>query len=118
MAVSKAFTGETGAGRQRPALPDVHLLPTPQEALLVILKSLMPACLFNIIGFGSTFKTLFPASQTYCEVGDGGDTCPWCWEGAGAPADDSLLGRRAWPSPARASRISGLIWVAPTSYRL
>ncbi|OPJ86225.1 von Willebrand factor A domain-containing protein 5B1 [Patagioenas fasciata monilis] len=38
-----------------------------KEALLVILKSLMPACLFNIVGFGSTFKTLFPASQTYCE---------------------------------------------------
>ncbi|KFW01898.1 von Willebrand factor A domain-containing protein 5B1, partial [Fulmarus glacialis] len=38
-----------------------------QDALLVILKSLMPACLFNVIGFGSTFKTLFPASQTYCE---------------------------------------------------
>uniref|UniRef100_A0A8C8B4X7 von Willebrand factor A domain containing 5B1 n=1 Tax=Otus sunia TaxID=257818 RepID=A0A8C8B4X7_9STRI len=38
-----------------------------KDALLVILKSLMPACLFNIIGFGSTFKTLFPASQPYCE---------------------------------------------------
>ncbi|KFQ11212.1 von Willebrand factor A domain-containing protein 5B1, partial [Haliaeetus albicilla] len=38
-----------------------------QDALLVILKSLMPACLFNVVGFGSTFKTLFPASQTYCE---------------------------------------------------
>uniref|UniRef100_A0A8C3Y6V6 von Willebrand factor A domain containing 5B1 n=1 Tax=Catharus ustulatus TaxID=91951 RepID=A0A8C3Y6V6_CATUS len=38
------------------------------DALLVILKSLMPACLFNIIGFGSTFKTLFPVSQGYCEV--------------------------------------------------
>ncbi|NXE40521.1 VW5B1 protein, partial [Ptilorrhoa leucosticta] len=38
-----------------------------KDALLVILKSLMPACLFNIIGFGSTFKTLFPASQAYCE---------------------------------------------------
>uniref|UniRef100_A0A8D2MBB2 von Willebrand factor A domain containing 5B1 n=1 Tax=Zonotrichia albicollis TaxID=44394 RepID=A0A8D2MBB2_ZONAL len=37
------------------------------DALLVILKSLMPACLFNIIGFGSTFKTLFPVSQAYCE---------------------------------------------------
>ncbi|XP_063001377.1 von Willebrand factor A domain-containing protein 5B1 [Elgaria multicarinata webbii] len=36
-------------------------------ALLVILKSLMPTCLFNIIGFGSTFKALFPSSQTYCE---------------------------------------------------
>uniref|UniRef100_A0A8C3DHC8 von Willebrand factor A domain containing 5B1 n=1 Tax=Corvus moneduloides TaxID=1196302 RepID=A0A8C3DHC8_CORMO len=38
-----------------------------KDALLVILKSLMPACLFNVIGFGSTFKTLFPASQAYCE---------------------------------------------------
>ncbi|NXF25219.1 VW5B1 protein, partial [Rhodinocichla rosea] len=38
-----------------------------KDALLVILKSLMPACLFNIIGFGSTFKTLFPVSQAYCE---------------------------------------------------
>uniref|UniRef100_A0A8C0J820 von Willebrand factor A domain containing 5B1 n=1 Tax=Chelonoidis abingdonii TaxID=106734 RepID=A0A8C0J820_CHEAB len=38
-----------------------------KEALLVILKSLAPACLFNVIGFGSTFKTLFPSSQTYCE---------------------------------------------------
>ncbi|KAM9370148.1 LOW QUALITY PROTEIN: von Willebrand factor A domain-containing protein 5B1 [Phaethornis superciliosus] len=38
-----------------------------KDALLVILKSLMPTCLFNIIGFGSTFKTLFPSSQAYCE---------------------------------------------------
>uniref|UniRef100_A0A8C8S8M8 von Willebrand factor A domain containing 5B1 n=1 Tax=Pelusios castaneus TaxID=367368 RepID=A0A8C8S8M8_9SAUR len=38
-----------------------------KDALLVILKSLAPACLFNIIGFGSTFKTLFPSSQAYCE---------------------------------------------------
>ncbi|NXO01990.1 VW5B1 protein, partial [Rhinopomastus cyanomelas] len=38
-----------------------------KDALLLLLKSLMPACLFNIIGFGSTFKTLFPASQMYCE---------------------------------------------------
>nr|XP_030145263.3 von Willebrand factor A domain-containing protein 5B1 isoform X1 [Taeniopygia guttata]XP_030145264.3 von Willebrand factor A domain-containing protein 5B1 isoform X1 [Taeniopygia guttata]XP_041576258.1 von Willebrand factor A domain-containing protein 5B1 isoform X1 [Taeniopygia guttata] len=38
-----------------------------KDALLVILKSLMPACLFNVIGFGSTFKTLFPVSQAYCE---------------------------------------------------
>ncbi|KFO98895.1 von Willebrand factor A domain-containing protein 5B1, partial [Calypte anna] len=38
-----------------------------KDALLVILKSLMPACLFNIVGFGSTFKTLFPSSQAYCE---------------------------------------------------
>nr|XP_020024252.1 von Willebrand factor A domain-containing protein 5B1-like isoform X1 [Castor canadensis]XP_020024253.1 von Willebrand factor A domain-containing protein 5B1-like isoform X1 [Castor canadensis] len=38
-----------------------------KDAMLVVLKSLMPACLFNIIGFGSTFKTLFPSSQTYNE---------------------------------------------------
>ncbi|XP_069893856.1 von Willebrand factor A domain-containing protein 5B1 isoform X2 [Dipodomys merriami] len=38
-----------------------------KDAMLVALKSLMPACLFNIIGFGSTFKTLFPSSQTYSE---------------------------------------------------
>ena len=36
--------------------------------MLVALKSLMPTCLFNVIGFGSTFKTLFPSSQTYNEV--------------------------------------------------
>ena len=41
---------------------------TCQDAMLVALKSLMPACLFNVIGFGSTFKTLFPSSQTYNEV--------------------------------------------------
>ncbi|XP_052491935.1 von Willebrand factor A domain-containing protein 5B1 [Budorcas taxicolor] len=38
-----------------------------KDAMLVALKSLMPTCLFNIIGFGSTFKTLFPSSQTYSE---------------------------------------------------
>ncbi|NXG40308.1 VW5B1 protein, partial [Dromaius novaehollandiae] len=38
-----------------------------KDALLVVLKSLRPACLFNVVGFGSTFKALFPASQTYCE---------------------------------------------------
>ncbi|XP_059936400.1 von Willebrand factor A domain-containing protein 5B1 [Mesoplodon densirostris] len=38
-----------------------------KDATLVALKSLMPACLFNVIGFGSTFKTLFPSSQTYSE---------------------------------------------------
>uniref|UniRef100_A0A669QQJ0 von Willebrand factor A domain containing 5B1 n=1 Tax=Phasianus colchicus TaxID=9054 RepID=A0A669QQJ0_PHACC len=38
-----------------------------KDALLVALKSLMPACLFNIITFSSTFKILFPASRTYCE---------------------------------------------------
>uniref|UniRef100_A0A8W4F833 von Willebrand factor A domain containing 5B1 n=1 Tax=Sus scrofa TaxID=9823 RepID=A0A8W4F833_PIG len=38
-----------------------------KDAMLVALKSLMPACLFNVIWFGSTFKTLFPSSQTYSE---------------------------------------------------
>ncbi|KAM5162828.1 von Willebrand factor A domain-containing protein 5B1 [Callospermophilus lateralis] len=38
-----------------------------KEAMLVALKSLLPTCLFNVIGFGSTFKTLFPSSQTYNE---------------------------------------------------
>nr|KAF6509056.1 von Willebrand factor A domain containing 5B1 [Rousettus aegyptiacus] len=38
-----------------------------KDAMLVALKSLMPSCLFNIIGFGSTFKALFPSSQTYSE---------------------------------------------------
>ncbi|XP_072888600.1 von Willebrand factor A domain-containing protein 5B1 [Hemitrygon akajei] len=38
-----------------------------KEAMLVVLKSLVPSCLFNIIGFGSTFRTLFPASRSYNE---------------------------------------------------
>ncbi|XP_056397624.1 von Willebrand factor A domain-containing protein 5B1 [Hyla sarda] len=38
-----------------------------RDAMLVILKSLMPTTLFNIIGFGSTFKSLFPCSQSYNE---------------------------------------------------
>ncbi|XP_039710745.1 von Willebrand factor A domain-containing protein 5B1 [Pteropus medius] len=38
-----------------------------KDAMLVALKSLMPSCLFNVIGFGSTFKALFPSSQTYNE---------------------------------------------------
>ncbi|KAJ8369788.1 hypothetical protein SKAU_G00098160 [Synaphobranchus kaupii] len=38
-----------------------------KDAMVVILKSLVPACLFNIIGFGSTFKALFPTSQSYGE---------------------------------------------------
>ena len=36
--------------------------------MVVILKSLVPGCLFNIIGFGSTFKSLFTSSQNYEEV--------------------------------------------------
>ncbi|MCJ8741957.1 hypothetical protein PDJAM_G00076710 [Pangasius djambal] len=38
-----------------------------KDAMMVILKSLFPACLFNIIGFGSTFKPLFATSQSYDE---------------------------------------------------
>ncbi|KAG7519601.1 hypothetical protein JOB18_011856 [Solea senegalensis] len=38
-----------------------------KDAMVVILKSLVPGCLFNIIGFGSTFKSLFTASQNYEE---------------------------------------------------
>ncbi|XP_076596043.1 von Willebrand factor A domain-containing protein 5B1 [Chaetodon auriga] len=38
-----------------------------KDAMVVILKSLVPGCLFNIIGFGSTFKSLFTTSQTYEE---------------------------------------------------
>ncbi|XP_040612208.1 von Willebrand factor A domain-containing protein 5B1 isoform X2 [Mesocricetus auratus] len=38
-----------------------------KEATLVALKSLMPACLFNVVGFGSTFKTVFASSQIYNE---------------------------------------------------
>lgn len=36
--------------------------------MVVLLKSLMPGCFFNIVGFGSTFKSLFPTSQNYDEV--------------------------------------------------
>ena len=55
-----------------------------QDAMLVALKSLLPACLFNIIGFGSTFKSLFPSSQTYSEVmrGQGWDQEGGAWWGA------------------------------------
>ncbi|XP_021017194.1 von Willebrand factor A domain-containing protein 5B1 [Mus caroli] len=38
-----------------------------KEAMLVALKSLMPACFFNIIGFGSTFKAVFASSRIYNE---------------------------------------------------
>ncbi|KAG7257819.1 hypothetical protein CRUP_018750 [Coryphaenoides rupestris] len=37
------------------------------DAMVVILKSLVPGCLFNILGFGSTFKALFTTSQDYQE---------------------------------------------------
>ncbi|XP_057676207.1 von Willebrand factor A domain-containing protein 5B1 [Corythoichthys intestinalis] len=38
-----------------------------KDALVVILKSLVPGCLFNLISFGSTFKSLFSSSQNYEE---------------------------------------------------
>ncbi|KAL6119435.1 vwa5b1 [Pungitius sinensis] len=38
-----------------------------KDAMVVILKSLVPGCLFNIVGFGSTFKSLFTTSQYYEE---------------------------------------------------
>ncbi|XP_061908669.1 von Willebrand factor A domain-containing protein 5B1 isoform X2 [Entelurus aequoreus] len=38
-----------------------------KDAMVVILKSLVPGCLFNIVSFGSTFKSLFSASQNYQE---------------------------------------------------
>ncbi|KAM7405206.1 hypothetical protein PAMP_012486 [Pampus punctatissimus] len=38
-----------------------------KDAMVVILKSLVPGCLFNIIGFGSAFKSLFTTSQNYEE---------------------------------------------------
>ncbi|XP_049437986.1 von Willebrand factor A domain-containing protein 5B1 isoform X2 [Epinephelus fuscoguttatus] len=38
-----------------------------KDAMVVILKSLVPGCLFNIISFGSTFKSLFTTSQNYEE---------------------------------------------------
>uniref|UniRef100_A0A672GZ64 von Willebrand factor A domain containing 5B1 n=1 Tax=Salarias fasciatus TaxID=181472 RepID=A0A672GZ64_SALFA len=37
------------------------------DAMVVLLKSLVPGCLFNVIGFGSTFKSLFSTSQNYEE---------------------------------------------------
>lgn len=44
------------------------ILPFWQDAMVVMLKSLMPGCFFNIVGFGSTYKSLFPTSQSYDEV--------------------------------------------------
>ncbi|XP_038165132.1 von Willebrand factor A domain-containing protein 5B1 [Cyprinodon tularosa] len=44
--------------------PNIHRV---KDAMVVILKSLMPGCLFNIVGFGSTFKSLFATSQNYEE---------------------------------------------------
>lgn len=44
---------------------------------MVALKSLMPACLFNVVGFGSTFKTVFASSQIYNEVRRGKSGPGW-----------------------------------------
>ncbi|XP_029689047.1 von Willebrand factor A domain-containing protein 5B1 isoform X2 [Takifugu rubripes] len=38
-----------------------------KDAMVVMLKSLMPGCFFNIVGFGSTYKSLFSTSQSYDE---------------------------------------------------
>ncbi|XP_072304931.1 von Willebrand factor A domain-containing protein 5B1 [Eucyclogobius newberryi] len=38
-----------------------------KDAMVVILKSLVPGCMFNVVGFGSTFKSLFSVSQNYEE---------------------------------------------------
>ncbi|XP_077367956.1 von Willebrand factor A domain-containing protein 5B1 isoform X2 [Festucalex cinctus] len=38
-----------------------------KDAMVLILKSLVPGCLFNLISFGSTFKSLFPSSRNYEE---------------------------------------------------
>ena len=62
---------------------------TCQDAMLVALKSLMPACLFNVIGFGSTFKTLFPSSQTYNEVRRGHG-----WDQKGSGGEKQRQGRK------------------------
>lgn len=48
--------------------------------MLVALKSLMPACFFNIIGFGSTFKAVFASSRIYNEVRK---EKVWAWVGDG-----------------------------------
>ena len=36
-----------------------------REALLLFLRSLPPSCTFNIVGFGSTYRSLFAAPQPY-----------------------------------------------------
>ncbi|XP_004560423.2 von Willebrand factor A domain-containing protein 5B1 [Maylandia zebra] len=38
-----------------------------KDAMVVNLKSLVPGCVFNVVGFGSTFKSLFTTSQSYEE---------------------------------------------------
>jgi len=36
-----------------------------RNALQLALRSLRPGCVFNVVGFGSTFQALFPASRPY-----------------------------------------------------
>jgi hypothetical protein len=36
-----------------------------RNALQLALRSLRPGCFFNVVGFGSTFETLFPESRPY-----------------------------------------------------
>ena len=38
-----------------------------RNALQLCLRSMIPGCRFNIVGFGSTFEALFPASRAYDE---------------------------------------------------
>ena len=38
-----------------------------KETLILSLKSLPENCLFNMIGFGSYYRSLFPESQRFCE---------------------------------------------------
>ncbi|KAF7466597.1 hypothetical protein GHT09_002102 [Marmota monax] len=60
-------SGQNQQSGRSPGLNPEYPFLSYQEAMLVALKSLLPTCLFNVIGFGSTFKTLFPSSQTYSE---------------------------------------------------
>lgn len=58
----------TGAQNGQTCVKLIKMLPFWQDAMVVMLKSLMPGCFFNIVGFGSTYKSLFPTSQNYDEV--------------------------------------------------
>ncbi|KAF3861204.1 hypothetical protein F7725_001459 [Dissostichus mawsoni] len=84
-----------------------------KDAMVLILKSLQPGCLFNIIGFGSTFKPLFPTSQSYEEApGDMGGTNilnPCSGSSVSPPSEDtpascssSLMERSATRGPSSA----------------
>lgn len=58
----------TGAQNGQTCVKLNKILPFWQDAMVVMLKSLVPGCFFNIVGFGSTYKSLFPTSQNYDEV--------------------------------------------------